>query len=384
MNMKSRDVLSALSLTALVSLLAGASLAQAPQLVAANAAATTAAAVTSTASAVPFPDDVPKPPYRKLPDGPMTLNPGTGQDAFPFVDMYDSTVAAPEAHHVRYMNEHVRLVEVAYFPGVRGRMHGHAYSSVFAIDAPVPKSVNARLDPAAPLLIGDFPGPNGDEYPRCRTMGPQAPHAETNLDTWPHHFYRLEFLRVDGDALAGHWREWYSRLNDPLQPVRDPKTVSGGPLTANWHYPEAYDSIVAAPNNSRLLYEDNHVRLVEVSIRPGETEAIHGNPYPSVLAFDSLPPLNLPVRYADRSSPQNSHDLVKGTPPPGLALPVCATTGPQAPRALTNNTKSLVHYYRVEFKRIDGDALRTRWSDWYPWLLKYKQAWDAAPYAFNY
>jgi hypothetical protein len=297
-------------------------------------------AALAAAAAVPTPDDLPKRPFRRLTEGPVTLNPGTGQDRFPFVDMYDSALAAPEVHHVRYMNEHVRFVEVAYFPGVRGRMHGHAYSSVFAIDAPVPKAVNLPLEPDRPNLMGRGGGPHGQEFPRCQTMGPQAPHAETNLDAWPHHFYRLEFLRVDGAGLAQHWREWYPRL--------------------------------AEPGSNRLLYEDAHVRLVEVSIRPGETEAMHRNPFPAVLAFDSPPP------------PRNGQDRTEGAPPPGLTLPTCATQGPRAPHALTNTTSSLIHYYRVEFKRIDGDGLRTHWAEWYPWMAKYKQAWDASPYTLNY
>jgi hypothetical protein len=339
---------------------------------------------TSSAAAVPIPDDLPKRPFRRLTEGPVTLNPGSGQDAFPYVDMYDSALAAPEVHHIRYMNEHVRFIEVAYFPGVRARMHGHAYSSVFAIDAPVPKAVNLRLDPERPNLIGHGGGPKGQEFPRCQTMGPQAPHAETNLDTWPHHFYRLEFLRVDGDGLAQHWREWYPRLTDPLLSLGSPKPAPDKPLTTTWRYAQAYDSVLAAPNNYRLLYEDEHVRLVEVSIRPGETEPMHGDPYPSVLAFDNPPPQKLPVRYLDRASPQNSQDRTEGVPPPGLTLPGCATLGPQAPHALTNTTDSLIHYYRIEFKRIDGEALRTRWAEWYPWMAEYKRAWDVSPYTLNY
>jgi hypothetical protein len=318
------------------------------------------------AAAAPIPDDLPKRPFRRLTEGPITLNPGSGQDGFPFVDMYDSALAAPEVHHVRFTNEHVRLVEVAYFPGVRGRMHGHAYSSVFAIDAPVPKAVNLPLDPDRPNLMGRGGGPQGQEFPRCQTMGPQAPHAETNLDTWPHHFYRLEFLRVDGDDFAQHWREWYPQLAHPPQLLRATPVVRGVPLTSGWRYAAAYDSILAAPGNYRLLYEDDHVRLVEVSIRPGETEAMNGNPYPSVLAFDNPAP--------DRT----------GTSPPGLSFPLCATQGPQAPHALTNTTATPVHYYRIEFKRIDGDGLRTRWAEWYPWMAKYKTAYDAAPYPLNY
>ena len=322
----------------------------------APATAPAAAATAPAAAPVPIPDDLPKRPFRRLTEGPVTLNPGEGQDRFPYVDMYDSALAAPEVHHIRYMNEHVRFVEVAYFPGVRGRMHGHAYSSVFAIDAPVPRAVNLPLDPDRPNLMGRGAGPDGQDFPRCQTMGPQAPHAETNLDTWPHHFYRLEFLRVDGAGMAQHWREWYPRL-------------AAAP-TADSHH---------------VLYEDAHVRLVEVGLRPGDTEAMHADPYPAVLAFDTAePPAGLPVRYQAAGAARNQSPRTEGAPPPGLMLPTCATQGPQAAHAFTNNTGAPIHYYRVEFKRIDGDGLRLHWAEWYPWMADYKRAWDAKPYTLNY
>lgn len=334
------------------------SLATCPGAAAPAAAVPPAAAAPSGAAAapVPIPDDLPRRPFRRLTEGPVTLNPGDGQDHFPYVDMYDSALAAPEVHHIRYMNEHVRFIEVAYFPGVRGRMHGHAYSSVFAIDAPVPRAVNLPLDPDRANLIGHGAGPAGQEFPRCQTMGPQAPHAETNLDTWPHHFYRLEFLRVDGAGLAQHWRDWYPRL-------------------------------AAARNGAGhpVLYEDEHVRLVEVGIRPGETEAIHADAWPAVLAFDSAePPPGLPVRFQQANGSRAASARTDGTPPPGLALPRCATQGPQPAHALTNTTQAPIHYYRIEFKRIDGDGLRTHWAEWYPWMADYKRAWDASPYTLNY
>ena len=58
--------------------------------------------------------------------------------------------------------------------------------------------------------------PKGLQFPTCQTMNTQAPHAETNQDTWPHHFYRLEFLCVDGKDIQDHWKEWYPYMLEPL------------------------------------------------------------------------------------------------------------------------------------------------------------------------
>src|SRR5712692_6490888 len=63
--------------------------------------------------------------YKRL-SGPQTKNPG----AWPYADAYDSVTAAGEIHHIRYEDEHIRLIEVAYFPGAHGNMHGHPYPSV--------------------------------------------------------------------------------------------------------------------------------------------------------------------------------------------------------------------------------------------------------------
>jgi hypothetical protein len=35
------------------------------------------------------------------------------------------------------------------------------------------------------------------------------------------------------------------------------------------------DAIVAAPKNYKVLYEDDHVRVLEVTVQPGEIENMH-------------------------------------------------------------------------------------------------------------
>jgi hypothetical protein len=41
---------------------------------------------------------------------------------------------------------------------------------------------------------------------------------------------------------------------------------------------------------------------------------------------------------------------------------------PQGPHKIHNSLKVPVHYYRVEYKRIDGDDLVANWRRWYPWM----------------
>jgi len=93
-------------------------------------------------------------------------------------------------------------------PGETENMHGHKYPSVFMMDAPQPKTTNKNLEEAA--NGPDNGGPRRDRprpvyegrFPTCRAMTtPQPPHQITNVDTFPQHFYRMEFKKIDRDSI---------------------------------------------------------------------------------------------------------------------------------------------------------------------------------------
>lgn len=274
--------------------------------------------------------------------GPHTLNPGEWPAHYPLADETEAAVAAPEVHHVRYVDDHVRLVEVAYFPGVIGNMHGHPYPSVFAVDAPLPRSTNTPLDPTRNMISVVSQPLDRTHYPICRAASPQLPHHETNLDSFPHHFLRLEFLRVDGADLGAYWRDWYRH------------TATGS-------------------DRARVLFEDNHVRLVEVLIRPGETRRSGAGPYPAVLAVDASE-TPLPLAPGSRASAAL----------PGFATLHCAVMPRGAAEVTHNRTAVPIHYYRIEFKRIDGEGLKDHWREWYPWMASLKDAYDRSPNTPNF
>jgi hypothetical protein len=47
------------------------------------------------------------------------------------------------------------------------------------------------------------------------------------------------------------------------------------------------DALAAAPQNHRLLFENDAVRVLAVTIQPGVREPLHTHPYPSVLCYIS-------------------------------------------------------------------------------------------------
>lgn len=339
--------------------------------------------------------DAPKRPYKRITGGAVTLNPG----AHSYSDLYSAEIASPEAHFLRYQDAHIRFVEVVYVPGMRGNMHSHPWPAVFVVDAPFPPELNVTaLEEQTPAPGGGSStgAPKGAQYPTCISVGPQAPHAQANQGSFPFHFYRIEFLRVDGRDFETRWREWYPQMTYPLSRPRAAVRPAGAPaFSAEWPYPMVYDAASAAPDNHRVLYETDHIRLVEVTIRPGETEPMHGHPYPSAVIYD-MPGVkqalwgpsdknSVSERQLDPRSPRNGQDATLAKSPSGTEfVPGCTTMGPQAPHQIHNGRPVPLHFYRIEYKRIDGDGLRTKWREWYPWMVVLKDANDRNPLPLNY
>jgi hypothetical protein len=314
----------------------------------------------------------------------MTLPRSSGRRAkvfadWPYADTYDEVMAADEAHHVRYEDDHIRLVEVAYFPGIQTEMHGCPFPVVIARDAPEPKVTDVLLEPNGKMNgqgAGYAPPPNGMEYPVGITMAPLAPRAVKNNDTFPLHYYKVEFKRFDGPGdgeFSKLWKTYYPWMLDPLKPVVDidPRDATlGPPISEEYPFPAASESYIAAPNNHYVRYQSDHIVFLEVVVRPGERENVHGHADRSVFARD--------VSYSPGASSDwkldpngiNGQGGGFGAAPAGLESPRCSTMGPQWPHAVCCHSDFPLHFYRIQFKRIDGDGIRTHWREWYPWIAK--------------
>jgi hypothetical protein len=324
--------------------------------------------------------------------GPQTKNP-----AWPYADGYDEVTAAGEFYKVRYEDQHIRLVEVGVFPGAHTPMHGDPYPSVIARDAADAKVMTVYLDPNSPQNgqgAGSAPPPKGLNYPVGMTEAPLAPHELINKDSFPLHYYKVEFKRIDGDDFKDNWKTWYPWMLDPLKPVanidpRDPKL--GPPVSKVYPFAAATESYIAAPNNHFVRYQDEHVVFLEVVFRPGERENIHGHESPSVFARDlgTAPAVSGPTAVPN-PPPQQPATNVPGfnagaggnweldpkgingqgggscAPPAGMKQPSCATMGPQWPHAASDVNPYPTHFYRIQFKRVDGDGIKIHWREWYP------------------
>ncbi len=320
--------------------------------------------------------------------------------AWPYPMSYDSVQAVPANNKLLFEDNKLRLFEVTIRPGEHEKMNGQPYPSVYFHDAPMPdptQVVDEPLDKGSPLNgqgAGHGSSPPGATYLTCDTMGPLAPHEVTNNGSFPIHYYRLEFKRVDGADLAANWKIWYPWMVGPIPEVKNVDPSTGRPFSKEFPYPIALDPVSAAPNNHKALYTDAHVRLVEVTERPESQENLHGHPYFSIFINDvvfaaqpaSAPqglspgsaqtptPLGKPGPYHKgetgdyqldpKASPMQRGEL--GLPPAGMVALSCSAATPQAPHAHINGGEAPLHFYRFEYFRMDGDDIKTQWRQWYP------------------
>lgn len=126
-----------------------------------------------------------------------------------------------------------------------------------------------------------------------------------------------------------------------------------------WKWPNSMEAVVAAPKIHHVLFENDHIRLLEVNVQPGETEPMHGHMYPSVFAYDAVQPklknhiLDGTDAVVDRRYEDADWDQ-----------PQCRTMPIQAPHQVTILEPFPQHFYRLEFKKMDGKKIETDWSQY--------------------
>jgi hypothetical protein len=57
----------------------------------------------------------------------------------------------------------------------------------------------------------------------------------------------------------------------------------GEARAAVWSWPDSLDALSAAPRHHTLLFENQHVRVLETRIPPGDIAPVHTHRWPSVL-----------------------------------------------------------------------------------------------------
>jgi quercetin dioxygenase-like cupin family protein len=105
----------------------------------------------------------------------------------------------------------------------------------------------------------------------------------------------------------------------------------------------ALDAVEAAPKNHKVIYEDSEIRVLSVTVAPGESEKLHHHRWPSIIVFDRL----VPLENRDASGnliPRTNMQSLSAEPPMLFRVP------PQAAHSVTNVGTTPLHLVRTEFK----------------------------------
>lgn len=124
--------------------------------------------------------------------------------------------------------------------------------------------------------------------------------------------------------------------------------VTGDPATS----PAELEATVAAPDNHKILLENDHVRVLEVTLAPGEVEPLHFHRWPSVLHILQAD------QWIDRDA--EGKEIFDSREVPTVQYPLTMWKGPEAPHSPVNLSDSVeVRLTRVEIKTSLEPSART-------------------------
>ena len=119
------------------------------------------------------------------------------------------------------------------------------------------------------------------------------------------------------------------------------KLSMDGTDPATWD--PALDGVLAAPENHTVLYEDEAIRVISVSIAPGAIEKPHHHCLPAVFVVDRL----VSVRdFNGATGEEIPLPIPKDAP-----LPITAKFLTQPLHYVENRDKGPFHATRIEFKQ---------------------------------
>jgi predicted metal-dependent enzyme (double-stranded beta helix superfamily) len=117
--------------------------------------------------------------------------------------------------------------------------------------------------------------------------------------------------------------------------------------TQVWPWPDSLDALVAAPGNHQLLFENEHVRVLEVRIRPGEIVPVHTHRWSSVVHLES------DSDFIRRDGEGKLLFDSRNAGPPQSA-PTVVWIGPLPPHSVENIGAAEIHIFTVELKHVTG------------------------------
>ena len=200
-------------------------------------------------------------------------------------DARDALALSPTTHKLLLENDRVRVIDVTLPAGANESQYSHPWPALIIEDTP---------RPGAPPEVRNF-----------KTTWQPAAIAG------PSHYLRIE------DKKAG------------CQPAKDLQL----PPT---------DGVVIHDPSIKVPFENAHVRVLEIEVKPGESEPPHTHTWPSVVYYYRLPPSTRGT--ADGAPPSIRPELKQ--------IQVTFDASPQPIHTLLNRGTYLYQAHRIELKPI--------------------------------
>jgi len=179
---------------------------------------------------------------------------GSGE-ACPWPENMDAVKAAPENHKVIFENEHVRVLQVTIPPHSKEPIHAHCWPSTLYVQQAgdvVDRDANGKI-------LFDS---------RQLKVKPKVPFVDWTVSDPPHSIENLDDL--------------------PLKLVRIENKVATDRSQAICPWPGDLDGVKAAPETHKVIFENEHVRVLDVTIPPHGKEPVHTHCLPSTLYVQQI------------------------------------------------------------------------------------------------
>lgn len=257
-----------------------------------------------------------------------------GSDPSKWDKNLDGPIAASGNHKIVFENENIRVQSVTVPPHSEEPYHLHPYASILVIDSAPAKIVDRDSDGKVvqtPIFLEQM-----KTFPVIVVQPPQARHSIKNEDPTK----EVHLIRIDGKKNVPHFVSF---------PAMGPIASQGKlPISTDGSDPAAWDpkkaSAIAAPENHKVIFENENLRVISVTIPAGTTEPYHDHPYYSLLIIDG----------GGRDVDHDASGKVVTSPENGtLRIPPFAfLQPPQALHAVEDTDKQKDgHLIRIEFKK---------------------------------
>lgn len=195
---------------------------------------------------------------------------------------------------------------------------GKADAIRFAEEGPGPFLSN-EADDVQIRFFGPVAVAQGSEH-WTKSRGPRRVGRFIWTDTWLH--------------CGGAWQIVNAQDNSvgPAQPVPGA--------------PDRLDAVIAAPASHHVIFENDRVRVLSVTIPPGRTEPVHTHDWPSIMRVEAPQPITY-IRYAR----QDGRLVETGRTERAIREPAEAEwMEPEGPHAVQNRGTAEYRAIRIELK----------------------------------